>query len=311
MPAPRRLLLLLPALLALLVPLAPARAPGLHGDDPAPGAAKVAAPLERVAVIGASVSAGFGLQKDEKGGQLNLARVVDAGLLAGHGPLFDASSELTFIDAPGTAKSVARKLEKHDPTLVVALDYLFWFGYGTSWDGQKERLAALELGLKSLEGLRCPILLGDFPDMRTALSAKEPMLPPQAVPDPDTLARLNERIAAWAKEHTNVIVVPVSKLMQTLLARQDLRIGPNLWPKDAVAGLLQADGLHTTLEGTTALWLFAAERLREARKDLPSGALEPRADAIDGKLAPGEKLKVLHEPIRGKRGKSAPAKTVH
>jgi hypothetical protein len=108
-----------------------------------------------------------------------------------------------------------------------------------------------------------------------------------------------------------VILVPVSKLMGTLLAGEDLRIGPNSWPKSTVPGLLQEDGLHTTLEGTACVWLFAAERLLEARKDVPRSALEPKAGTLVSKLAPDLKLRVVSEPIQDKRGKGAPAKTVH
>jgi lysophospholipase L1-like esterase len=308
MPTSRRLFLVL---LALLAPLAPAPAFQTVAEHPVPAARKGEALLERVAVIGASGSAGYGLGVDGNKAPLTLARVIESGLLARHEALLDASSELTFAHALGSSKHALQALEKHDPTLVVALDYLFWFGYGASWGGEKERLAALELGLKSLEGLRCPILLGDFPDMRSALKAKAPVLPPQAVPDPATLAKLNERLAAWAKEHENVIVVPISKLMGTLLSGEELRVGPNLWRSGTVSTLLQEDGLHPTLEGTTGMWLFAAERLLEARKDLPRSALEPKAGTIDAKLAPDRKLTVVYEPIQEKRGKPAPAKIVH
>jgi len=276
-----------------------------------PAAPKGEALLERVAVIGASVSAGYGLGLDAHKKPLNLTRVIESGLLAEHASVIDASSELTFLDPRRSTKSALKALEAGDPTLVVALDYLFWFGYGAAWGGEDKRLAALELGLQSLEGLQCPILLGDFPDMRSALKAKKPILPAVAVPEPATLEKLNERLATWAKEHPNVILVPLSKLMGALLAGEQMRVGPNLWEKGSISALLQPDGLHPTLEGTTGIWLFAVEHLLEARKDLPRSAFESKAGAIDAKLAPDRKLVVVYEPIGSARGKSAPTKTVH
>jgi len=302
MPALQRLFLTLLALLAAL-PLAPAAQ--------APAVPRGEALLERVAVIGASASAGYGLGADAHKKPLTLARVIESGLLSERATVIDASSELTFVDPLRSTKVALKSLEVGDPTLVVALDYLFWFGYGASWGGEDKRLAALERGLQSLEGLRCPILLGDFPDMRSALKAKAPILPAAAVPEPATLAKLNERLAAWAKEHPNVIIVPLSKLMGALLAGEELRVGPNLWSKDSVSALLQPDGLHPTLEGTTAIWLFAVERLLEARKDVPRSAFESKAGTIDAKLAPDRKLVVLYAPIREGRGKSTPTKIVH
>jgi hypothetical protein len=237
--------------------------------------------------------------------------VIEAGLLGKHGPVLDGSSLMTFVDPSGSSKTALAALEKRDPTLVVALDYLFWFGYGTRWGGEKERLAALELGLASLEGLHCPVLLGDFPDMRSALQAKVHVLPPKAVPDPETLAKLNERLAAWAKEHANVVLVPVSKVMGSLLAHEEVRVGSNLWRKEAVPGLLQDDGLHPTLEGTTGLWIFAVERLLEARADVPRKDFECNAGTLAKKLSPDLKLLVVQEPVPSQGGKSAPVRSVH
>jgi len=301
------------AVLLLLAPLspAPAHACGAVAGQAAPAAEKGEALLQRVVVVGASLSAGHGLGADEKGVPLTLARVIDAGIAARHEKVLNLSDLMTFMDPSGAGQRTQAAIGKHGATLVVALDYLFWFGYGANWGDEKGRLAGLEQGLKSLEGLACPILLGDFPDMRSALQARHPVLPRQSVPEPATLVQLNERLAAWAKGHPNVIVVPISSLMGELLAGEELRVGPNLWPKGTVSGLLQDDGLHPTLEGTTGLWLAAAERLFEARKDLPRSALEPKAGTIAGKLAPEQKLKVVYEPIQSKAGKSGPAKIVH
>jgi len=308
MPASRRLIL---ALLALLLALPALPAFQATAPAPAPAALKGEPLLERVAVIGASVSAGYGLPEIKKGAHLTLSQVIDASVPGKHQPCLDRSSLLAFADTLGSSKSALSALQKDDPTLVVALDYLFWFGYGSGWNGEKQRLAGLELGLKSLEGLQCPVLLGDFPDMRSALNARVKILPPDAVPDPATLVKLNARLAAWAKEHHNVILVPVSKLMGTLLAGEDLRVGPNLWTKNVVPELLQDDGLHTSIEGTTGLWLFAVERLFEARKDLPRSAIESKASVIDAKLLPDHKSSVVFEPLPEKRAKSAPAKADH
>lgn len=302
----RRLFL---ALLASLAPLAFASAQ--DRTAPAAEAGKGAQLLERVAVLGASVSAGHGLGKDPAGVRLTLAKVIEAGLAAKHGHVLDASSRLAFADTLGSSKTALGKLEKQGPTLVVALDYLFWFGYGTGWNGEKERLAGLELGLKSLESLDCPILLGDFPDMRSALRAPAPVLPALAVPEPETLAKLNARLAEWAAQHRKVVIVPVSRLMAGLLAGEELRVGPNLWPKGTISELLQDDGLHTTIEGTTALWLFAVERLLESQKDLSRELFEPKAGTIVAKLAPGATLRVTDAPIPEKSGKTNPAKIVH
>lgn len=294
-------------LLALGLAATPAaarpQAAALHAPE---SSAKAEALLARIAVLGASVSNGYGLAPDAQGNPVDLARVIDGSLAIGHEPILDASSALTFTDALGTSQRAFRQLAEKKPTLVVALDYLFWFGYGTSWGGEKERLAALERGLEPLSKLECPILLGDFPDMSSALQSKVRLLPPQAVPPPEVLAKLNARLGEWAKQHPNVIVVPVSKLMLALRAGDELRVAGNLWAKGRVQALLQDDGLHTTLEGTTGLWLFALERLCEARRELTRKAFETDAGVIVHKLAPDAKLAAIPDPTATK-GKAAPA----
>ena len=273
------------------------------------GAKSAPEPLfQNVEVIGASISAGFGLTlssapKPAPAGKetpavdgapppktkLDLATVIEASLVGEHGALVDKADELTFMHARGSAKSAAKSLADKKPTLVVALDYLFWFGYGSNWGSDQGRLDGLEIGLKSLEGVDCPILLGDFADMSMALKSPKPMLPPDALPTSATLEKLNARVAEWAGAHKNVILVANSRLVHALNAGDEIKIGADVWPKGSDAALLQEDRLHTTLEGTVALWLNALARLREAKPELRAESFELSAAALLERIDPGAK----------------------
>jgi hypothetical protein len=269
-------------------------------DAPAAKAAP-AALLREVHVLGASVSAGFGLKP--KG--MNLGKVLAASLPEGTPAPKVHASELMFFDPLGFAAQALEQLENEEPSLVIAIDYLFWFGYGTTWKDEAGRLQALELGLGLLEKQSCPILLGDFPDMSSAVSAPIPMLPAAAVPKPETLAKLNERLRAWAKDRKNVLLVPLAGLMDQLLRDQAITLGPNQWPAGTAKQLLQKDGLHPTVEGTVAVWLLA-DSVLEAQ--LPECKSIPRVREVGilmDKLAPGSK--VLAEPA-GKAGAKAGGK---
>lgn len=299
----RRLVLLL----CLLAPaLANAAHPGgLRVDEPKPAdvpkvadAPAVAPLLREVHVLGASVSAGFGLKQGQ-----NLGRIVAASLPEGSpAPQFHASG-MMFLDPKGTADANFAKLSAGSPTLVIAIDYLFWFGYGSKWGDEEGRLKALDLGLSYLEKLECPVLLGDFPDMSSAVNAPIPMLPAKAVPKPETLAKLNARVAQWAEGHKQVTLVPLNKLMGQLLADEAITLGQNHWKAGSAKQLLQKDGLHSTLEGTVAVWLLADSAL-EAR--LPEYKSIPRVREVGilmDKLAPGSK--VLAEPLGSASGKAS------
>ncbi|MCK6445421.1 MAG: hypothetical protein L6Q99_03435 [Planctomycetes bacterium] len=222
---------------------------------------KAPAALGRVVVVGASVSAGFGLdpRADPFQGQtsrLKLAQIVDASIVGAHAAPLDESDLLFFSAAKATAKRLAKEAGAAKPTLVVALDYLFWLGYGAG--DEKERIGRLEDGLKALEGVKGTVLLGDLPDFNGA-KVDRLMLPPESIPPSAVIARLNEKCANWAKRRKNVVLVPVASLFSKLTKGEAFTVRGQEFDASAQRRLMQSDGLHTTLEGTCALWVLAVD----------------------------------------------------
>jgi hypothetical protein len=278
--------------LSLLMPLiapAPIRSPAIDAiaqvATVAPGVAKVAPVpgLARIAILGASLSDGFGLDLDV-GARTLLADVVDATLKSEHGPLSSKASGYFFMDPAKAGREQVEAVRTKDPTLVIGLDYLFWFGYGRV-KAEQDRLARFESGLALLEGFTCPVLVGDLPDMSQALEGESPLthgplLQRQQVPAPETLKALNARLAEWSSKHPNVVVVPIAKLLARLHAREEIDLRGNVWPAGASQRLFQKDLLHPTLEGSIAVWLFALDDLVRAQAAFPAGAFEWDAKAI-------------------------------
>ena len=121
--------------------------------------------LERIVVAGASVSGGFGLHRDV-GGPLTFGQVLDAAITAPHGVVANRA-DLLFSRAPdGVGRLMMDSVIAARPTLVVAIDFLFWFGYGDL--PEEKRLARLERGFALLEELECPVVVTDLPDMSAA-----------------------------------------------------------------------------------------------------------------------------------------------
>lgn len=264
--------------------------PSLAAAQTATPAPRPATPalLSRVVVLGASTSAGYGL-KQELRAEVQMADILDCVLLGEREPTLDLADVALFQDPPQrAAASVDQALEAH-PSLVVAIDFLFWFGYSSSWVRDEDRDAQLEQGLAILDRLKCPILVGDLPDMSPALAGEGPfggpLIQPQMIPAPQQLARLNARIRAWADERERVLVVPMAKLMDDLRGVTGLEVHGNRWEPESLRLLLQRDLLHPRLEGSIGLVLLALDQLASAREGLlPEGAVEWSVPAVRERL---------------------------
>jgi hypothetical protein len=254
-------------------------------DQPA-GAAGTKAPAKdgepvfaRVFVIGASASAGF-RTRDEAGETVTLAKVLDAALRVEHGEVRSASSSLLFINPIVAAETCARQAAAARPTLVVAVDFLFWFGYGFK-AGEAQRLADLEKGLKLLERFACPVVIARIPDMSEAVGE---MLDRRQVPAPETLRALNQRIDEWAEARGNIAVMPLAEFLDAVKAGKEARAGATKYPPGSLRRILQRDNLHPTVEGLAGIAVGVLETLAQRTKAIASDAFERDAAALAARV---------------------------
>ena len=234
-------------------------------------AATTPAVLQRVGVVGASVSAGFGLQLEGPAG-LDLAKLLDRCLKDETGAFHDASSLMAFQDAEAYGERAVAELKATDPTLVVGVDFLFWLGYGLA-PSPERRMERLEAGLRLLESLPCPVLVGDLPDMSPALEAEATMILEAQIPSAETLKALNARIHAWAgeREKQGVLVVPLADFVQRMFAGEVVELRGNRW-KEARDQVLQKDLLHPSLEGALGIAVLILDTLVRGRSDVEAKA---------------------------------------
>ena len=202
--------------------------------------------FERVAVIGASLSAGFG--------GLKISTALD-GAITGEHQNIDVAS-VFFFKSPNENASV-----------IFALDILFWYVYiNASLDS---RMSSLERGLRNLERASVPIILGDIPDMRTG----QPwMLPPEVIPPPEHLATLNARLHEWAQARLNVHLVPLAAWSEALVSGGTLVVEPGKPPVPAKS-LVHIDGLHPNPKGVRYMLMRLDPSLEIAFPDTNEAAL--------------------------------------
>lgn len=250
--------------------------------EPAPESSR----LERVVVIGASLSAGFGAER-------SFVDVLAASLRAANQPPLGLGDELFFTAPLATGTRQVGAARDAEPTLVVALDFLFWFGYGTT-DAQggaieleAERLELLERGLDLLEVFECPLVVGDFPDMSAAVGK---MLSSEQMPAQTTLPLLSRRVREWAAEREHTLVLPIAEIAAQIAAGssastgQAIQIGRHTFPPGA--RLLQTDELHPTLDGLAAVAQLVCDQLIAAQL-VRAEDFELELAAVLGKLRRG------------------------
>jgi len=182
-----------------------------------------------------------------------------------------------FFANPGpVARSEVDRALDAQPSLVLALDYLFWFAYGTvSAEGEPmhdgaQRLENLERGLQQLQRIidaGAPVVLGDIPDMRESIGR---MLSKAQVPDVETIAKANERIRAWILERPSTRLLPLSEVQAGLRERRPVQLGGREWTSTDELPLLQKDQLHPTFVGTVAIASALIDTARAFDSDAPA-----------------------------------------
>ncbi len=207
--------------------------------------------LTRIAVIGASVADGKGLET-EVGARTAFAELVHASLRSAHENPIDLAAPRAWIQFDSnlrqwTAGAVARKA-----TLVIAPDVLWWAAIAPA----AEREGRISRSLSALERIDVPLLLGDLPDMAhlaTALKTDFSLSVGQ-LPTPEELLALRQRLEGWSTPRGNAFAAEESRR------------------------LVQTDRFHPSLDGSL---LFLVSAWDELAKAWPGAPL----DGVDWSIA--------------------------
>lgn len=221
-------------------------------------------PWGRIVMVGASATAGF-TEAEPFGGpktlQYRLSRYLDAALLAAHEPAQNLANSMFFLQPEAAGRYQIDQALQARPTFVIGIDFLFWFCYGED-PTEKERLQRFEKGLKLLETVTCPLVLGDIPD---ASGASNDMLPANQIPSLETMAAANRRLKQWAATRRQVVIVSLSGFMRTAMANQALTVHGHTVPEGKTRDLLQSDRLHPSALGSAVLALAILDAFQSGR----------------------------------------------
>lgn len=303
--------------------LSAAFAAAIAAPPPAPPLAASEVPAPTLAIVGASASAGFGTIVIGPGGDgpgivpVRLSDLLRAIPETPTAVIADWSTSTFFRDPTGIGRTAIDRAIASDASLLLGIDFLFWYAYGFGSDTR--RLDRFEEGLQQLDRFEGPMILGDVPDMAAAAGG---LISAGQVPSLEAIAAANARLVAWAAERPRVLVLPISQLTRKAFARAKIPVrSPRPLPPEASAGdeaggepasprepalpagtgeaaptgpaliiaesdrdlgpTLQRDRLHPTFDGLVAITWVLLQLARERAEDLS----DPRAMASTTSMA--------------------------
>ena len=205
-------------------------------------------------MVGASASAGFTVSEMLGGTNtpfFRLSRYVDAALSAPHEAVLNLAHAMFYLQPEGAGRIQIEEAVASQPTLVIGIDFLFWFCYGEG-STDTARLRRFEKGLKLLEAIPGPLVLGDLPD---ASAAVDGILSADQLPSNKAMTAANRRLKEWAATRPQVAIVSLSGFMRAVSANQSLTIHGQAIPAGQTRALLQNDKLHPSPTGAAVLAL--------------------------------------------------------
>lgn len=227
-------------------------------------------PWKRIVLIGASATAGF-TASEPLGGtntpKYALSRYVDAALKVSHEPVLNLGNAFFFFQPEAMGQQQITRALTNNPTLVVALDFPVWFCYGEG-KTDEDRLERFDHGLKLLEKIRCPLVIGNIPDASAAVNK---MLRPDQMPSLKAIATANQRLKTWAARRGQVAVVELSEFMRQATANRAITISDQTLPDGQTRILLQNDMLHPSQPGCAVLALAVLDAYQTTRSGHHAG----------------------------------------
>jgi len=240
---------------------------------PCADAGAAESPWNRIVIIGASASAGFVLTEPLGGPETTDCKLrfyLDAAITAPHAQPRDYSTALMFMNPDALGPQQVDAAVAARPTLVIGVDFLFWSCYGGGLT-DAGRLQHFEAGLKLLDQLHCPLVIGDIPDASAATNTG--IISADMVADAAVRAAANHRLKTWAASHPGVAIVPLADFMRRVAANQAVIVRGRKFAAGKTRAFLQDDALHPTPRGAALLALGIFDALVKRDPEFPASEI--------------------------------------
>ena len=210
---------------------------------------------ERPVIIGASVSDGYHHQ-ERLGGPKSDALAMDHFIkkhFKNNIEITNLSHRFCFFSPLIISHKQLFDAQKIAPSVVIAVDQLFWHIYGI-FPSEEDRLKAFQNALDKLTTIECPLVIGNIPD---ASKAVRKMLSPRQVPSLETIDKANATLITWVNNRVlnkkQTVIVDLATFMKLSVADKEIKLNNITYPAGTTKAFLQSDMLHPTAIGVTAI----------------------------------------------------------
>ena len=208
--------------------------------------------FSRPVIIGASVSDGYE-HTERLGGPRSDALALDLYLCQitnlPTNRFSNFSHRFCFVHPLGIGHKQVSDTLKTKPTVVIAVDQLFWQLYG-NFASSEQRIITFKAALAKLDPITCPLVIGNIPDASLAINK---MLSASQVPNKKTIAEANQLLDEWVKKRERTAVVDLASFMQLCVTNKEIKLKNVTYPAGSTKKFLQNDMLHPTASGVLAL----------------------------------------------------------
>ena len=226
---------------------------------------------QRPVIVGASLSDGFylpemGLPFSGKSKDLGMHHYLQKVRKAGGARILNLGSNWMFVAPVAKGDYQVKKAREAKPTVVFAIDFLFWYLYGNERSRSEEdrklsRLEFFEKGLSKLATFECPVVVGTIPDAERSVGV---ILAPAQYPGAGTIAAANLRLERWFKEHPEMVKVDLAGFHRLAVNDEAIELGGVTVPAgNSRATFLQWDLLHPTPRGIETIVKVAVAALKK------------------------------------------------
>jgi hypothetical protein len=206
----------------------------------------------RPVVIGASVSDGYE-HTERLGGPKSDALAIDHYLRhvtnLPAGKITNFSNRFCFVYPLGIAHRQVSDALEFKPSVVIAVDQLFWHLYG-NFASNEQRLITFKSALAKLDSITCPLVIGNIPDASHSVGK---MLAASQIPNLETIEKANQILNQWVKKRKQTAIIDLASFMKLSISNKEIKLKNITYPKGTTKSLLQTDMLHPTASGAEAI----------------------------------------------------------